>query len=196
MGVVAMTLSGGEYAIHGTNRPDSIGKFASYGCIRMLNDDIADLARPGDRRHRGRGHALTEIQAPPLDEASVLRAWHSRPSRSAAEPVVRPRRCCGARQRPSGPSCVREAGGRRVSVRAVQSTEGQKDGYCRRKQASTKRRDRESNDQPEGPEQRSGYHHSDDAREHQNDPHKSASIASTGIKQFVGIERALHPPNS
>src|SRR3954452_11372290 len=85
---------------------------------------------------------------------------------------------------------------RRVSVRAVQSTEGQKDGYCRSKQASTKRRDRESNDQPEGPEQRSGYHHSDDAREHQNDPHKSASIASTGIKQLVGIERALHPPNS
>src|SRR6185312_428293 len=36
MGVAAMTLSGGEYAIHGTNRPDSIGKSASYGCIRML----------------------------------------------------------------------------------------------------------------------------------------------------------------
>jgi lipoprotein-anchoring transpeptidase ErfK/SrfK len=43
MGVAAVTLSGGEYAIHGTNRPDSIGTFASYGCIRMLNDDIADL---------------------------------------------------------------------------------------------------------------------------------------------------------
>ena len=43
MGVAAMTLSGGEYAIHGTNRPESIGKFASYGCIRMLNDDIVDL---------------------------------------------------------------------------------------------------------------------------------------------------------
>ena len=38
-----MTLSGGEYAIHGTNRPESIGKFASYGCIRMLNKDITDL---------------------------------------------------------------------------------------------------------------------------------------------------------
>ncbi len=38
-----MTLSGGEYAIHGTNRPDSIGKFASYGCIRMFNQDITDL---------------------------------------------------------------------------------------------------------------------------------------------------------
>ena len=43
MGVAAMTLSGGEYAIHGTNKPESIGKFASYGCIRMLNPDITDL---------------------------------------------------------------------------------------------------------------------------------------------------------
>ena len=42
-GVAAMTLSGGEYAIHGTNKPESIGKFASYGCIRMLNQDITDL---------------------------------------------------------------------------------------------------------------------------------------------------------
>src|SRR4051795_12253882 len=29
MGVAAMTLSGGQYAIHGTNRPDSIGHTAS-----------------------------------------------------------------------------------------------------------------------------------------------------------------------
>jgi lipoprotein-anchoring transpeptidase ErfK/SrfK len=43
MGVAAMTLSGGEYAIHGTNRPSSIGGFVSYGCIRMYNDDITDL---------------------------------------------------------------------------------------------------------------------------------------------------------
>ena len=43
MGPRAMTLSGGEYAIHGTNRPESIGKYASYGCIRMYNEDIAHL---------------------------------------------------------------------------------------------------------------------------------------------------------
>jgi len=43
MGVAAMTLSGGEYAIHGTNRPSSIGTYASYGCIRMLNEDIVHL---------------------------------------------------------------------------------------------------------------------------------------------------------
>jgi lipoprotein-anchoring transpeptidase ErfK/SrfK len=43
MGVAAMTLSGGEYAIHGTNMPGSVGGFVSYGCIRMLNPDISDL---------------------------------------------------------------------------------------------------------------------------------------------------------
>jgi lipoprotein-anchoring transpeptidase ErfK/SrfK len=43
MGPRAMTLSGGQYAIHGTNKPSSIGTFASYGCIRMYNQDIVDL---------------------------------------------------------------------------------------------------------------------------------------------------------
>lgn len=43
MGVAALTLSGGDYAIHGTNRPKSIGGFVSYGCIRMFNADITDL---------------------------------------------------------------------------------------------------------------------------------------------------------
>ena len=43
MGAAALTLSGGEYAIHGTNVPGSIGGFVSYGCIRMHNADILDL---------------------------------------------------------------------------------------------------------------------------------------------------------
>jgi lipoprotein-anchoring transpeptidase ErfK/SrfK len=43
MGVAAMTLAGGEYAIHGTNMPGSVGGFVSYGCIRMYNEDITDL---------------------------------------------------------------------------------------------------------------------------------------------------------
>ncbi|MGE3149839.1 MAG: L,D-transpeptidase [Pseudorhodoplanes sp.] len=45
MGVAALTLSGGEYAIHGTNDPRSIGGYVSYGCIRMHNRDITDLYR-------------------------------------------------------------------------------------------------------------------------------------------------------
>jgi lipoprotein-anchoring transpeptidase ErfK/SrfK len=44
MGAAALTLSGGgEYAIHGTNDPRSIGGFVSYGCIRMYNADVLDL---------------------------------------------------------------------------------------------------------------------------------------------------------
>ena len=43
MGAAALTLSGGDYAIHGTNSPSSIGGFVSYGCIRMYNQDIVDL---------------------------------------------------------------------------------------------------------------------------------------------------------
>ena len=43
MGVAALTLEGGEYAIHGTNQPGSIGGFVSYGCIRMYNQDVVDL---------------------------------------------------------------------------------------------------------------------------------------------------------
>jgi lipoprotein-anchoring transpeptidase ErfK/SrfK len=35
--------SGGEYAIHGTNMPGSVGGFVSYGCIRMFNQDVVDL---------------------------------------------------------------------------------------------------------------------------------------------------------
>jgi lipoprotein-anchoring transpeptidase ErfK/SrfK len=31
------------YRIHGTNDPSSIGKALSSGCIRMLNQDIAEL---------------------------------------------------------------------------------------------------------------------------------------------------------
>ncbi|MCK9918455.1 L,D-transpeptidase [Microbacteriaceae bacterium K1510] len=43
MGAAALTLRGGEYAIHGTNNPQSIGGFVSYGCIRMRNRDIVAL---------------------------------------------------------------------------------------------------------------------------------------------------------
>ncbi|MDB5512874.1 MAG: hypothetical protein JWR08_2357 [Enterovirga sp.] len=43
MGKRALTLDRSEIAIHGTNRPDSIGTWASYGCIRMHNRDIVDL---------------------------------------------------------------------------------------------------------------------------------------------------------
>jgi len=40
------------FGIHGTNRPQSIGKNASHGCIRLRNRDVEDLfprVRVGDR---------------------------------------------------------------------------------------------------------------------------------------------------
>lgn len=44
LGAAALALGpGGEYAIHGTNAPDSIGTFASWGCFRMMNADVLDL---------------------------------------------------------------------------------------------------------------------------------------------------------
>ncbi|MBL8590872.1 MAG: L,D-transpeptidase [Methylobacteriaceae bacterium] len=47
LGARAMYLySGGKdtiYRIHGTNEADTIGEAVSSGCIRMLNDDVADL---------------------------------------------------------------------------------------------------------------------------------------------------------
>lgn len=43
MGAAAMGLDRGNYAIHGTNDPSSIGGYVSHGCIRMHNADILDL---------------------------------------------------------------------------------------------------------------------------------------------------------
>jgi lipoprotein-anchoring transpeptidase ErfK/SrfK len=43
LGARAMYLGETEYRIHGTNNPDTIGKKVSSGCIRLTNDDVADL---------------------------------------------------------------------------------------------------------------------------------------------------------
>lgn len=46
-----MGLSKKSYGIHGTNAPDSIGKAASHGCIRMAKRDVEEffeLVRVGD----------------------------------------------------------------------------------------------------------------------------------------------------
>lgn len=45
MGAAAMVLDRDQIAIHGTSPSmrSSIGTRASYGCIRMLNEDVSDL---------------------------------------------------------------------------------------------------------------------------------------------------------
>ena len=43
LGARAMYLGGTIYRIHGTNAPETIGTRVSSGCIRLTNEDVADL---------------------------------------------------------------------------------------------------------------------------------------------------------
>ncbi len=43
MGAAALVLADHDLGIHGTNDPKSIGRYVSWGCIRMQNRDIMDL---------------------------------------------------------------------------------------------------------------------------------------------------------
>jgi lipoprotein-anchoring transpeptidase ErfK/SrfK len=43
LGTRWLGLSRKGYGIHGTNRPDSIGRNASHGCIRMRNREVEEL---------------------------------------------------------------------------------------------------------------------------------------------------------
>ncbi|WP_336485214.1 L,D-transpeptidase [Methylobacterium nigriterrae] len=43
LGARAMYLGGSIYRIHGSNEPETIGTAVSSGCIRMTNEDVADL---------------------------------------------------------------------------------------------------------------------------------------------------------
>jgi lipoprotein-anchoring transpeptidase ErfK/SrfK len=43
LGARAIYLGSSLYRIHGTNEPSSIGRFASSGCIRMLNPAVTEL---------------------------------------------------------------------------------------------------------------------------------------------------------
>jgi hypothetical protein len=40
---MGLNVPWGTYGIHGTNKPWSIGQFASHGCIRMRNKDVEEL---------------------------------------------------------------------------------------------------------------------------------------------------------
>ena len=43
LGARALYLGKTLYRIHGTNQPSTIGKYVSSGCIRLTNEDVADL---------------------------------------------------------------------------------------------------------------------------------------------------------
>lgn len=40
---MGLSVPGGNYGIHGTNNPSSIGGYVSNGCIRMYNHDVEEL---------------------------------------------------------------------------------------------------------------------------------------------------------
>ncbi|MGM9987055.1 MAG: L,D-transpeptidase [Bacillaceae bacterium] len=43
LGFDALGTDGTKYGIHGTNQPNSIGKYISKGCIRMYNKNVEEL---------------------------------------------------------------------------------------------------------------------------------------------------------
>lgn len=64
-----MQLSDTNYAIHGTNEPDSVGKDESLGCIRMLKEDVEelfDLVPAGTKVTIGKG-ILSSLESVPKD---------------------------------------------------------------------------------------------------------------------------------
>ncbi len=80
MGARVLSLPG-EYAIHGTSASmrSSIGTAASYGCIRMLNEDIVDLyerVRVGTR-HRS---PLTSSRRKPAGSGAISGCGRARAS--------------------------------------------------------------------------------------------------------------------
>jgi lipoprotein-anchoring transpeptidase ErfK/SrfK len=76
LGARALYLGKSAYRIHGTNQPSTIGTFVSSGCIRLTNEDVADLytrVKVGTRVVvlPGRPPATDAALAPPAG-ASVL----------------------------------------------------------------------------------------------------------------------------
>jgi len=79
-----MGLSTKGYGIHGTNEPNSIGKAASHGCIRMGKADLEELyslVQVGDAVEIHAQHDATVAMV--LDEAMPIL-----PAPSAATPVT------------------------------------------------------------------------------------------------------------
>jgi lipoprotein-anchoring transpeptidase ErfK/SrfK len=89
LGARAMYLGETEYRIHGTNMPETIGKQVSSGCIRLTNEDVADLYErvkigakvivlPAMRRNPA---AHRPLQGAPADAAFRLPDLASPPNR-------------------------------------------------------------------------------------------------------------------
>jgi lipoprotein-anchoring transpeptidase ErfK/SrfK len=80
LGARALYLGNTLYRIHGTNQPSTIGTFVSSGCIRLTNDDIADLY---DRVGVGTRVVVLPASMPATASSDVPQA----PQYSAAPPL-------------------------------------------------------------------------------------------------------------
>lgn len=74
LGTRWLGLSAKGYGIHGTNVPNSIGKAASHGCIRMRNADVEELFEL----------VQTGVKVQLLDESLPLMAAGTNPDQPAA----------------------------------------------------------------------------------------------------------------
>jgi lipoprotein-anchoring transpeptidase ErfK/SrfK len=91
LGARAMYLGASEFRIHGTNDPTTIGKFVSSGCIRLTNEDVADLFSRVD--------VGTKVVVLPKN-APHIEARRTVTGANAVQPVVAPSRA--AVRTPSG----------------------------------------------------------------------------------------------
>jgi len=82
LGARAMYLSGTVYRIHGTNKPSSIGKHVSSGCIRLLNEDVIDLY--------GRTRIGTKVVVLPMDHHVALADLATKPVARKREAMFAP----------------------------------------------------------------------------------------------------------
>jgi L,D-transpeptidase catalytic domain len=80
-----MYLGNSQYRIHGTNDPSTIGKFVSSGCIRLTNEDVADLF---SRVNIGTKVVVLPKNAPVVARGSGTRTTISaRPAAAPSRPV-------------------------------------------------------------------------------------------------------------
>ena len=64
---IGLNVPWGYYGIHGTNKPDSIGKHKSHGCIRMRKRDVVELYDlvPVGTKVTIYGHVLGDLNQEP-----------------------------------------------------------------------------------------------------------------------------------
>src|ERR1700716_624220 len=83
----AVYLRSSACRIHGTNDPSTIGKFVSSGCIRLTNEDVADLFGRADIGTR----VVVLPKTAPRFEAKGLEAKRTitvRPGAASARPIA------------------------------------------------------------------------------------------------------------